>query len=182
MTAARRTRVRAVLLALLLAVLGSAALAPPASACSCVTSAEDPALFERAAVVFRGSVVDDRSRGQTRTLTFAVERVYKGAATSLQQVRTPVEPTTCGLELTGTGPFLVQARDGARGLVADLCGGTRPTVRSAGGETGYPPMPGGGPPADGRGAGPAAGVVLLVGLAALGGVAVLRRRSGRSEG
>ena len=173
---------RAALLALLLAVLGSVALAPPAAACSCVTTAEDPALFDRAAVVFLGSVVDDRSRGRTRTLTFAVERVYKGAATSLQQVRTDVEPASCGLELAGTGPFLVQARDDTRGLVADLCGGTRPTVRPAGTQNGYPPLPGGGPPADGAGTGLAAGAALVVVVAASALVVLLRRRSGRAEG
>jgi len=160
-------------------VLGSVALAPPASACSCV-QAEDRVLFDRAAVVFVGTVVDDRSRGRTRTVTFAVERVFKGAATSQQQVRTHVEPATCGLQLEGTGPFLVQAGDSARGLVADLCGGTRATVRTAGTDVGYPPLPGGGPPSGGPSRG-TVGALVVVALVGLTLVAVLQRRSGRSE-
>jgi hypothetical protein len=167
--------------ALLLTVLGSVVLAPPASACGCVYAAEDPIQFERAAVVFVGTVVDDRRRGSTRTLTFAVERVFKGAATSQQQVRTHVEPATCGLQLDGPGPFLVHAGEGARSLVADLCGGTRPTVRSAAQGGGYPPLPGGGPPGD---VGPALEAVGVVAAIAVGGIvvtAVLRRRSGRPE-
>ncbi|SDS70462.1 hypothetical protein SAMN04488543_2231 [Friedmanniella luteola] len=175
------SRLRAGLLALLLAVLGAAVLASPASACSCVRPADDPALFEQAAVVFVGTVVDDRRRGSTRTLTFAVERVFKGAATSQQQVRTHVEPATCGLGLEGAGPFLVQAGDTGRGLVADACGGTRPTARAAGAGGGHPPLPGGGPPSD---VGPRLGAiagVLAAAAAALTAVAVLQRRSGRSE-
>jgi hypothetical protein len=174
-------RLRTGLLTLLLAALGSVVLAPPASACSCVRPADAPVLFEQAAVVFVGTVVDDRRRGSTRTLTFAVERVFKGAATSQQQVRTHVEPATCGLALEGPGPYLVQADDVARGLVADACGGTRPIVRSAGAGGGYPPLPGGGPPSDlGPRLGPA-GAVLAVVAAALTAVGVLQRRSGRSE-
>ncbi|GAA1431090.1 hypothetical protein GCM10009616_17360 [Microlunatus lacustris] len=173
-------RIRTLLLALLLGVLGQIALAPPASACSCVHAAADPVLFDRAAVVFVGTVADDRSRGGTRTLTFTVERVFKGAATSQQQVRTHVQPATCGLVLEGRGPFLVQAADSARGLVADLCGGTRATVRTAGADGGYPPLPGGGPPS-GRSTPGTVAVLVVVTLAGLALVAVLQRRSGRAE-
>lgn len=174
-------RLRTLLLGLLLGVLGSVALVTPASACSCVRTADDPVLFDRAAVVFVGTVADDRRRGRTRTLTFAVERVFKGAATSQQQVRTHVEPATCGLALEGPGPFLVQAGDSTRGLVADLCGGTRATVRTAGAGGGYPPLPGGGPPSSGPAPG-TVGVLVVVALAGLSFVAVLHRRSGRAEG
>jgi hypothetical protein len=176
-------RFPAVLVALLLAVLGSFALAPPAAACSCTRPTEDRALFDEAAVVFLGTVVDDRSRGRTRTLTFAVERVFKGAATSLQQVRTDVSTASCGLGLEGTGPFLVQADDTGRSLVADLCGGTRPAMRSAATGGGYAPLPGGGPPSDGT-AWEEVGTALafvLGGLVVGAAVVVARRRSGRPE-
>lgn len=174
-------RLRTLALALLLGLLGSVALSSPASACSCVHPAEDPVLFDRAAVVFVGTVADDRRRGSTRTLTFAVERVFKGAATSQQQVRTHVEPATCGLALEGAGPFLVQAVDSGSGLVADLCGGTRATVRTASAGGGYPPLPGGGPPSGSPRAG-TVGALVVAALAGLLLVAVLQRRSGRPEG
>jgi hypothetical protein len=179
--AGRVARLLAVLApALLLAVLGSVVLAPPASACSCVYAPEDPVHLDRATVVFVGTVADDRRRGSTRTLTFAVQRVFKGAATSQQQVRTHVEPATCGLQLEGPGPFLVHAREGAHSLVADACGGTRPTTRPAGQEGGYLPLPGGGPPDDVAPAVGAAGVVAAIAVVGLT-VALVRRRSGRSK-
>jgi hypothetical protein len=54
-----------------------------------------------------------------------VDRVYKGQATSTQVVTTHSSGASCGLEISGPGPFLVFADQEQSGLTANLCGGTR---------------------------------------------------------
>ena len=77
------------LLAALLLVLASAWVLPASAyACSCAYDQQDPELVRRAEVIFTGTLIRDRSVGQTRTLTFAVERVYKGQAAATQGIRT----------------------------------------------------------------------------------------------
>ena len=137
---------RARLLAALLLTLAGLSVAPaPAYACSCAYDEHDPELVRRAEVIFTGTVVGNRTFGQTRTLTFAVERVYKGEVAATQDVKTHVLGATCGLELAGSGPFLIQGgsdpdRPGA--LSANLCGGSRAEPAPAGLGGGYPPRPG----------------------------------------
>ena len=66
-------------------------------------------------------------RGQTRWITFAVDRVYKGQAAAVQDVATRVQPASCGLSIKGSRSFIVFAgRDRSGGtLTASSCGGTR---------------------------------------------------------
>lgn len=134
------------LLAALLLTLSVAWVAPaPASACGCGYDEHDPELVRRAEVIFTGTVVQDRAFGHTRTLTFAVERVYKGQAAATQDIKTHISGATCGLELAGDGPFLIQAgsdpnRPGT--LSASLCGSSRTGPAPAGLGAGHPPRPG----------------------------------------
>ena len=133
---------------LLLGVATWGALAPPAYACSCVYQRDDPELVQMADVIFVGTVVGDRSLGEIRTYTFTVDRVFKGQAYAKQTVTTPSQGPACGLELTGSGPYLVHARltSGLGGaLHADLCGGTRQSGPSVELGAGYPPLDGGMP-------------------------------------
>lgn len=89
-----------------------------------------------AEVVLSGQIIDRREVDQTATYTIAVDRVYRGSATSYQQVVTPAHGGSCGLELPSTGPVLLLA--GTRAdpfgtkpapgqLVAGLCGGSSAT-------------------------------------------------------
>lgn len=105
-----------------------------ASACSCV-GATDAESAERADAIFAGTVTSTTtpkhpasSTGPV-TYTFAVSRVYKGEVATSQPVGSVISGASCGLELNGSGPFLVFAsatRDGDPPLEANLCGGTRP--------------------------------------------------------
>ncbi|HLL61722.1 MAG TPA: hypothetical protein VK401_01645 [Propionibacteriaceae bacterium] len=129
MTVVPRDRLRTVALAVVAVLLALTALwatPPPAYACSCVGASEEQHAAS-ADVIFTGTVaadaVDQRSR--TRTLTFTVDRVYKGQASSTQLVTTSSSGASCGLEISGRGPFLVFADQQGSGLTADLCGGTR---------------------------------------------------------
>jgi hypothetical protein len=145
--------------AALSAVTGVVLLATPAHACSCARASEAE-YFRFADVVFTGTLIDRQeppwrpvmSSGDPATLTFEVSRVHKGEAQRLQQVETAMSGGSCGLEIEGSGPFLVFA-DHARGgatLTASLCGGTRAIAdggRPAVGEN-YPPVPGGEVPDD----------------------------------
>jgi MYXO-CTERM domain-containing protein len=132
---------------LLLTCLFAAAtllVAGPASACSCATGST-AGYFAQADAVFTGSLV---SREEPATITssadpalhvFAVDTVYKGTAHESQDVLSPVSGATCGLELTGEGPFVVFATrstdiGGQFTTLADdqyaafLCGGTGPVT------------------------------------------------------
>lgn len=105
-----------------------------ASACSCV-GATDAESADRADAIFTGTLTGTatpkRSGSSTDpvTYTFAVSRVYKGEVATSQPVGSVISGASCGLELDGTGPFLVFAsatEDGNPPLTANLCGGTRP--------------------------------------------------------
>ncbi|MGY1642171.1 hypothetical protein ACI782_13745 [Geodermatophilus sp. SYSU D00703] len=128
----RRTT-SSLLVALVLLVTGWA-LAAPASACSCVG---EPlaAQLQRADAVFTGRLVSREvsgrsSSGDPALHVFAVESVWKGDVAEAQGVVSAASGASCGLELSGDGPFLVLAtRSGGEGpLVADLCGGTTRTT------------------------------------------------------
>ena len=166
-----------VLLALVAAWLSPA----PAYACSCVTDSE-PELARNAEVIFTGTVTEDRAIGDTRTYTFAVDRVYRGHVLTTQTVRTHTQGPACGLDLAGPGPYLVLGylRDGV--LLANSCGGTRAGAPPAELGAGNPPQTSSAPtgvtwtPAN-------SGLTLVIGAAFIGlAVYLARRRSGRPEG
>lgn len=111
-----------------------------ASACSCVGFTDQEA-FAHADVVFTGVLVDIITpAGDTYASTdperfvFDVERVYKGDAVDPQTIVTARDGASCGLEIHGSGAFLVYATstdsivtgavDGER--YSNLCSGTRP--------------------------------------------------------
>jgi hypothetical protein len=162
--------VRRLLLLLLggLLVLTGWVLAPAASACSCVpaTTAEQLA---RADVAFTGTLVsrevlrpDPGTSGSDDPVVhvFAVDTVLKGAPAAQQIVVSAASSASCGLELSGDGPFLVLATappDAPAGqLTATLCGGTGPVPPELAAEA---PGPAGVDPAGATGAGTADGPV-----------------------
>ena len=172
---------RAILAGVLLALTAVWLTPAPAYACSCVTDSE-PALIDNAGVIFTGTVTGDHSLGDTRTYTFAVDRVFRGQVFATQTVKTPTQGPACGLELSGAGPYLVLGYLQNGVLWANSCGGTRTGATPAELGSGYPPQPGSAPtgltwtPTSG-------GVTLVVGAAFIGiALVVARRRSGRSEG
>ena len=57
-------------------------------------------------VIFTGRIDGDQSDQQTRTITFVVERIYKGDAGSRQVIATSASGASCGLEIGGAGTFL----------------------------------------------------------------------------
>jgi hypothetical protein len=117
------------LLAGLLVVWGPAT---SANACSCagMPTAQQ---FERADAVFIGRLLDRSvthpdwplmSSADPARHLFAVDAVLKGEAHQRQAVFSADSEASCGLSLTGEGPFAVFARwDGDR-YHADLCNGT----------------------------------------------------------
>ena len=166
------------LAAVLLALTALWATPAPAYACSCVEST-DAEHAARADAIFTGSVTDDRvdEGEQTRTITFAVDRVYKNAAvTATQVVTSHSSGAACGLEISGPGPFLVFAEQELSGLTANLCGGTRagPAPVSLG--SGEAPRPDSAPTAlTGRWV-PLVGLFLAATAAAVIGVSLIRQR------
>jgi hypothetical protein len=179
------TRLAGIVLAALLLVVTTCWAAPPrAYACSCAYERDDPELVRIADVIFVGTVVGDRTLGDTRTYTFTVDRVFKGQAYATQTLTTHAQGPACGLDLTGSGQYLVHARlaGGLGGaLEANSCGGTQPGGPSVGMGEGYPPLNGGGIPNGPRSLiGPAVILVVISAAFALTALA-WRRRLARPE-
>ena len=68
-------------------------------------------------MIFTGTVIGERTLGYNRTYTFAVTKVYKGSAYAEQRVQTASQNSACGLDLNGSGPFLVLAGYAPSGVV-----------------------------------------------------------------
>ncbi len=124
--------VTGVTVALLTVAVLEANTAAPASACSCV-STTDEAAFDQADVVFVGTVTDRVTPGDgtsgadDSTWQFSVTRLFKGDAPAAADVVTSGSGGSCGLELQGSGPFLVFASLRNRDqLTSGLCSGSRP--------------------------------------------------------
>lgn len=142
-----------------------------AAACDCATFTDAEA-YEFADVVFTGTLVEIMTlKGDIvvshdpERFVFDVDQVFKGEAQTQQSVVTAREGASCGLEISGPGPFLVFARLDDDGLTSgavegevysSLCSGTRPradgalpasfgtpsppaSVTAATGETSWPP-------------------------------------------
>jgi hypothetical protein len=183
-TAVRRDRLRTAALALaavLLALTALWATPPPAYACSCAAASEEQQAAS-ADVVFTGTVTADEvdQRTQTRSLTFAVDRIYKGQPTGTQVVTTHSSGASCGLEISGPGPFLVFADQERTGLTANLCGGTRAGAAPASLGPGRTPVAGSAsPPGDSRRGMwiPLVAVILALSGGTVVGISLVRRRS-----
>lgn len=139
----RRAALVVVVLASALLVFGTARTA---HACSCATP-DDASAFAAADAVFVGRLVDTKvADGASWTSTdpkrwiFAVDGVYRGEVFARQSIVSARDGASCGLELSGPGPFLVYARAKGDGLTsgavpgeyhANLCGGSRSVADAA---------------------------------------------------
>ena len=114
--------------ALLVAVLAGLATvwgpAGPAQACSCriATTADQ---VRDADVVFVGRIDDRTVTGDVTWNAFTVDRVVKGKSTERAVVIGP-QTDMCGLDLRGSGPFVVFAREREGHLRTQGCSGTGP--------------------------------------------------------
>ena len=118
---------------LVVLLLGAAAVlagpVSPAAACDCA-GAPTARHYADADVVFTGTLESRTvpeplvSSADPATWVFAVDRALKGSVPERAVVLSPVSGASCGLELTGTGPFVVFAGDAGTHLTAGLCQGT----------------------------------------------------------
>ena len=174
-------RFAVVLIAVLLMAAGAWAAPPPAYACGCIYDNADPVHLDHAEVIFTGTVVGERSLGYNRTYTFAVDKVYKGSAYAEQRVQTASQGSACGLDLDGSGPFLVLGGYAPNGvMLANSCGGTTDAPAPAELGPGWLPQPGAEPPNASGVIWPAVGGLLVVTAAAL--LLARRWRSARPKG
>ena len=126
-----------------IALVGIAATPRTAHACSCI----DLELSEYAddiTVAFVGRqlerVVHDWVDDNGTALLFGVDRVYKGEAGPLIEVRTHAQGPACGIDLGGMGAVGIVARTWRGDLSVNLCGSmvTAAELQDVFGE-GYPP-------------------------------------------
>ncbi len=181
---------RLALAAALLATVCWGAAPERAYACSCAIST-DAEFIDHASVIFTGQLTRDVFAGQTRTLTFAVSRVFKGEAAATQTVVTNSSGASCGLEISGPGPFVIFAQDEGQvsgALTANLCGGSRAGGAPASLGEGRPPIAGPSAPPIQPPSGFGSPVLVTgLGVAAAAGAVVAalavrrRRRSARPE-
>ena len=118
-------------------MLGSS---PRVGACSCGALTDEEA-FDHADAVFTGSLVevltpegDSYSSVDPERFVFDVDEVFNGNVFTRQSVVTARDGASCGLEISGPGPYVVFARSEADGvtsggvddeLYSGLCSGTR---------------------------------------------------------
>ena len=112
----------------------------PVAACSCVSFTDEQAL-ENADAAFTGTLTeiitpagDTYSSTDPERFVFDVDEVFKGNVFARQSVVTARDGASCGLEISGPGPFMVFARSESDGitngaadgeLYSNLCSGTR---------------------------------------------------------
>lgn len=108
------------------------------SACSCVGFTDGEA-FAASDTVFTGVLLeiqtppgDSYSSTDPERFVFDVEEVYKGKAFARQSVVTARESGSCGLELEGSGPFVVFARVETDGIVGGAAEGEVYSAYAAG--------------------------------------------------
>ena len=94
------------LAAVLLGLTALWATPAPAYACSCAAKT-DAEYAQRADVIFTGTVISDQRYEPAQTVTFAVERVYKGQARSTETISTMRWGGACGPDLSEPEPYLV---------------------------------------------------------------------------
>jgi hypothetical protein len=139
-TGVRRTPIATRLLApaaALVVALVVVASPSPAGACDCGGLTDDEyfttadAVFEADVAAVQGPEGPHASTDPSRWV-FDVRRVFKGDVLRTQPVLTESDGASCGLELAGSGPFLIYASLEASQfslpeghLYAGLCGGSR---------------------------------------------------------
>ena len=187
-------RATTLLLGVLLAAAGLLVGARPAAACSCAGVPSAAQAFASADAVFSGRLVSREvhrpdwpliSSSDPAVHVFAVDEVFKGVVHEEQGVVSPDSGASCGLELSGQGPFVIYASESGGDLTAGLCDGAAPAIPEVEGELralagttagAAQPVPRAGSAGTGAPGLPtavyAAGALVLV----LGGTLLLRRR------
>lgn len=104
----------------------SAASPQQAHACSCMMSSPEQN-FAQADAAFLGTVSSVTKNGMNVTVTFDVERQWKGIdllESSTVKVRTADNSAACGVELTKATSYVVYAFESDGVLTTNLCSGT----------------------------------------------------------
>jgi hypothetical protein len=119
---------------------------PRVAACSCASITDEEAL-KNADAAFTGTLVEviipaggTYSSTDPARFVFDVDEVFKGTVFARQSVVTARDGASCGLEISGPGPFIVFARTASDGvtsgaadgaLSSSLCSGTRALASGA---------------------------------------------------
>lgn len=113
-------------LALVLVLVGGAAAAPCAMACSCApaTPAKEIADSDLVAEV---SVLSVREEGMERVYDIEARRIWKGPDRASLVVRTQSQSSACGVRMTKGKTYLLFATGDGQAYHASSCGGTAAT-------------------------------------------------------
>lgn len=118
---------RRAIIVIILASLASMSGGGDARACTCAPSTPRAAL-QRADIAFSGLVTAVVANGAgidgTRTATFEVERVYKGAVHQTTHIETPPTADACGIDFAPNRRYTVFAQEDAGRLTSQVCDAT----------------------------------------------------------
>jgi hypothetical protein len=118
-----------------------------AAACECAVFPDDQRIAN-ADAIFTGRLIDVITPSEMEDparFVFAVDGVFKGDVFAQQSIVTASSDASCGLDISGPGPFVVFARAESDELYSDSCSGTGPLasgVLPANFGVGSPPKPG----------------------------------------
>ena len=117
--------------ALLMAAVASLS-AHTARACDCFLLPPPKEALKEAAAVFMGKVKSIERADHGWTVTFEVEKSYKGVKTKKLEVQTPVDQGACGYGFTKGEVYVVYCYGGGKdkALRTGLCTRTRPASKA----------------------------------------------------
>jgi hypothetical protein len=122
------------IVALVTIVLGSLALPPSASACSCTPIGEVHQVINFTKAVFVGRTLRVVKTARSRVVTFEVTETFKQRSPGMDRVNvhTPPDEGSCGIDFTVGAVYLVYADEtSAGGLGSHYCSRTRLASRAS---------------------------------------------------
>ena len=119
------------ILAMLIAAV-TVSLSQTAYACDCKTLPPPKKALEQAAAVFMGKVTSIERARRGWTVTFEVEKSFKGLKTKKIEVQTPIDTGACGYHFTKGEVYIVYCSGGDKDklLQTGLCTRTRPAAKA----------------------------------------------------
>jgi hypothetical protein len=94
--------------------------------CSCVEPKPPAEALAESRTVFSGKVIDIDSNEFSKSVTFDVDRAWKGISKDRVTAATPANSAACGYEFEEGREYLIYSHDDEEGLEVIICSRTQP--------------------------------------------------------